>query len=30
MRGEVLKQVGVQLDAVPGLGENFRQEGKRG
>jgi len=30
VRGEVLNQVGVQLKAVSGLGEDFCQEGERG
>jgi len=30
LRGEVLNQVGVHLKAVPGRGEDSRQEGERG
>jgi len=30
MGGEVLYQVGVELEAIPGFPEDFCQEGKRG
>jgi len=30
MRGEILDEVRVGLEAIPGLGKDFRQEGQRG